>query len=525
MTAIKPNTYNEVPYPGYSYPQTHPDRLATLATLLGMKSAPVESCRVLELGCGNGGNLIPMAFELPKSEFFGIDLAANAIAIGESVIEALELKNIKLHPLDILEVNSNLGQFDYIITHGIYSWVPAVVREKMLTICKENLAPDGVAYISYKTYPGSRIGEMFRDIMLYRTQQFSDPRQRVDEAWSLINFLSESQPKSEVFRTLLKEQIDLMNEKGEQVLYHDDLSEVNTPFYFYQFIEDASKHGLQFLTEADFFEMQDSIYPPQIKDTLIKLSDGDCIVREQYLDFLKCRKFRQTLLCHEEIKLNRPPMPEDIRRFYIASQALPVSNEPDIRSRRIEEFVGPKGATMKTDYPLAKAAIFLLGKKWPRYSHFDELLRESHTLSGIDFNPEDIQRVALAMGEILLATYAAGLVALHVNSPKIVLDVSEHPVASKLVRMQLKQGNIVTNLYHVGLKIEDELTRHLLSLLDGTRDQAVLEEEMAVAIRSLASINQKNGEGALETDRTLKNLPTILKEKLVELARLALLVA
>lgn len=84
-----PESYDEVLYPGYAYRQTHPDRLATMATLFGMTPAPVEGCRVLELGCGEGGNLIPMAFGLPRSQFLGIDLAQRPIQKGQAMVEAL----------------------------------------------------------------------------------------------------------------------------------------------------------------------------------------------------------------------------------------------------------------------------------------------------------------------------------------------------------------------------------------------------------------------------------------------------
>ena len=72
-------SYEVMPYPSKFFLQTHPDRLATLATLFGMKSAPPERCRVLELGCGNGSNLVSHAFNLPEARFVGVDLAENHI--------------------------------------------------------------------------------------------------------------------------------------------------------------------------------------------------------------------------------------------------------------------------------------------------------------------------------------------------------------------------------------------------------------------------------------------------------------
>src|SRR6185436_9013135 len=119
-----PTPYDELPYPGSAFAQTHPDRLATIATLFGMAPAPVERCRVLELGCGDGGNLIPMAYTLPGSEFLGIDAGGRGIAIGQDRAVAVGLTNLRLQHLDMLDTAIQLGKFDYIVSHGVYSWVP-----------------------------------------------------------------------------------------------------------------------------------------------------------------------------------------------------------------------------------------------------------------------------------------------------------------------------------------------------------------------------------------------------------------
>ena len=79
---LPPDSYDDLPYPSLSYAQTHPDRLASMATLLGLEPAPVERCRVLDVGCAVGGNIIPMAYALPNSEFVGIDYSGRQIDIG-----------------------------------------------------------------------------------------------------------------------------------------------------------------------------------------------------------------------------------------------------------------------------------------------------------------------------------------------------------------------------------------------------------------------------------------------------------
>ena len=98
-----PTAYDNVPYPSAVYPQTHPDRLATIGHLFGLTPARVESARVLELGCGDGTNITAMALTLPQSQFCGLDLASAPIGKGKKVIAALNLANVRLEQMDLLE--------------------------------------------------------------------------------------------------------------------------------------------------------------------------------------------------------------------------------------------------------------------------------------------------------------------------------------------------------------------------------------------------------------------------------------
>ena len=154
MAALLETSYDRLPYEARSYPRTHPDRLATMATLVGMRPPPVPGCRVLELGCAAGGNLLPMASALPESTFVGIDLSARQVGEGQRLIEAFELRNVRLEVGTILEVDESWGVFDHIICQGVHSWVPTRVRDKILAVCAHHLTANAVAYISYNTHPG-----------------------------------------------------------------------------------------------------------------------------------------------------------------------------------------------------------------------------------------------------------------------------------------------------------------------------------------------------------------------------------
>ena len=128
---VGPTSYDSIPYESFPYAQTHPDRLATVARLFGMRAAPPARCTVLELGCAGGGNLIPMASELPGSRFLGVDLSSRQIEDGCRTIEALGVGNVELLHRSILDVDDDLGRFDYVICHGVYSWVPPEVQAKI----------------------------------------------------------------------------------------------------------------------------------------------------------------------------------------------------------------------------------------------------------------------------------------------------------------------------------------------------------------------------------------------------------
>jgi len=292
-------TYDEVPYGSHAFSQSHPDRMATIGRLFGLSPAAVDQCRVLELGCASGGNLIPMAFCLPQSEFVGVDLSGRQVEVGQKTIRDLGLKNVRIEHASILDVDDSYGTFDYVVCHGVYSWVPADVQDKILAIASANLTPRGVAYISYNTYPGWHMRGMLRHMMLYHVRQFKGTQQRIDQAKALIDFLARNVPtENNPYGLLLKSELGLIGRVADWYLFHDHLEEVNEPVYFHQFAERAGIHGLQYLGESDFGTMLTSKFPKEVAETLSKINKN-IVSTEQYMDFLRNRQFRQTLLCHK----------------------------------------------------------------------------------------------------------------------------------------------------------------------------------------------------------------------------------
>jgi methyltransferase-like protein/2-polyprenyl-3-methyl-5-hydroxy-6-metoxy-1,4-benzoquinol methylase len=466
--------YDEVRYTSGPFPQTHPDRLATLATWFGMQPAPVDRCRVLELGCGTGANLIPMALGLPESSFVGVDLASTAITDGQALATALGLDNIDLRTLDLREIPDDLGTFDYIIAHGLFSWVPHDVQEQVLALCAAHLAPMGVAYVSYNANPGCHVRTMLREMMLYHVRTISDPRQRIAQALDFAQFLGAALPDAD-YSAFLRVELEELFEWRREYVFHDDLAPHNEPLYFSEFMDRAERFELQYLAEANIFDMQDYGFPPAVREYLrtVEARRG-FLEKEQYLDFVKNRRFRQTVLCHAQTKLEREVAPAAVRQFLISSQATPESKTPDVSSRSVEVFNGPKGASMRTDEPLAKAAVVCLGQAWPRRVKLDELMSQAQVLSDSPCAPDDER----ALLEILQQAYLAGVVELHVHGPRMATSANQWPEASRLARLQARDGSLVTTLLHTTVLLEDEMARYALQLMDGSRDRDELAERL-----------------------------------------------
>ena len=451
MSAVSPavgSSYDAVPYESLPFAQTHPDRLATLAHLFGLTPPPLAHCRVLELGCAGGGNLIPMALAMPGAQFVGVDLSSVQVAQGQALIDALGLRNIRLLACSITDIDATLGRFDYIVTHGVYSWVPEPVQEKILAICAEQLSDHGVAYVSYNTLPGWHMRGMVRDLMRYHAMPFADPGQRVAQARGIVDFLAQWVPAQDnAYGLLLQRELQTLRSAPDYYVLHEHLEDINEPLYFHQFAQRAAQHGLQYLAEADVSSMLASNLPPEVSTTLAKISN-DVIRQEQFMDFLRNRSFRQTLLVRQGQPVNRTLTPGRVQALWIGASLQADSPAPDLAdlsTRREEVFRGAHGGLLKTPNPVTKAAMRVLAQHGPGTLAFDNLLAQALRLlhaappaaaaTTITAPALDAQAV---LASDLLQCHLAGLVELHAAPAPYAspTDLRPHflPCASPLVR-------------------------------------------------------------------------------------------
>jgi methyltransferase-like protein/SAM-dependent methyltransferase len=519
-------SYDIVPYDSHPFPQTHPDRLATIATLLGLEPIPVDRCRVLELGCAAGGNLLPMAQSLPGSFFVGVDLSSKQIADGQRVIRAVGLSNVELKHISILDITPDFGRFDYIICHGVFSWVPRAVQDHILAVAARHLTRNGIAYVSYNTYPGWHMRGMIRDMMLYHARQFSEPKVRVQQSRNLLDFLVRSVTgENTPFSLLLKSEVEVLRNSRDYYLFHEHLEECNEPIYFHQFVERAVAHGLRYLGEVELHVMVPGNYPPEIANVLQMLSP-DLIHMEQYMDFLRNRMFRQTLLCAPHCVPNYSLRPDRLMGFQVASAAQPVSDEPDVRSAAAEEFRTTSGVSLTSTDPVAKAAMVHLARVWPQTMPFEQLLTAACQRAEMPLKtPEQQAEAAERLGRCLLACYTSaspGLVELHLCPPKVCRTASERPAATPLARFQTNLGAQVANLRHELVNLS-EFGRHVVRHLDGNRDRAALLALLTKLVAEGQLAVMEHGQSVEDADRLGDILAKALDKELAQLGRHSLL--
>jgi SAM-dependent methyltransferase len=456
---------------------------------------------VLELGAGDGGNLIPMALALPGSTFVGLDLAAEPVARGRALAEVLGLENLTLAVADVQALPADLGTFDYVIAHGLYSWIPPTPRDALMAACAKHLAPRGVAYVSYNAYPGSYLRDMARDIMRFHVEGVEDPRERVAGARALMEVVVAANAGT-AYAGVLREHFERLLRHPDAALFHDDLADVNTPVYFHEFMAHAGRHGLQFLAEARLRDSTVPDVPEAVEQALAGLPD-DVVVREQYLDFVVNRMFRQTLLCHQDLVLRRTVGPEALAGTWLAA---PLVVEEPAGPGGPALFRGPGGAHAQPRSDTFATALQAIGDAWPAAVAYDALLAAA---------PQD-ERAALA--DALLEAHAAALVDVHHLPPAPAVRAGERPRAGELARRQAAAGApLVTTLRHSSVRIDDPLAAHLLTLLDGTRDRAAL----AAAVRAFAEGGGLEGTGV--DAPSAADLPAALDAALDRLARLSLL--
>jgi SAM-dependent methyltransferase len=468
------SSYDQVPYIFYSFPESQPRRLQAVAHLLGLQTPAPAQCRVLELGCAVGGNIVPMAYSLPKANLLGIDLVASQIETAKKFAAASGVKNLDLRAASITDVTPEWGKFDYIIAHGVFSWIPHDVAAKVLQICAEQLTPNGVAYISFNTYPGWHVRMWAREAMLFHADKIEDPIQKARAGRDFILALAQSPFAS----ALLKGEVEYLQGSPESYILHEYLEGINQPFYFGDFAARIAQQGLQYLGDA----LQNGIVAAenwQPFRSWMEANKDDLIRQEQYADFVRNRVFRRALICHGNLTIDRTQMLAQAETMYAAA-FLRQSDEGNGMSR----FEHSRGRLVTGAGPLHDALV-TISRRFPQAISMKEVIDGA---AG--------QQRATLLRE-LLNCWMNGMLELYVDPPAVLAQApSDKPRASLVARYLAAQNQAPINQRHGNIPV-DATQRRFIQLLDGTRTRDQLAAELGTARENIDQLIQFSVNAAL----------------------------
>lgn len=295
------SSYDDFLYISKAFPNTNINILSAKARIYGLDSAPIDGARVLELGSSCGGNIIPQALYYPEATFTGIDLSPVQVQHGNELIQSMGLTNVTLMEKNIMDIDDDFGTFDYIIVHGIWSWVPDMVKDKILSICNRNLSDRGIAYVSYNTYPGWKRLEQLRDIMLYSEKHahHDSLKDRTVYTKNVLKLIAETMKMDERARTQSNYKINNINrvvQSNDYYVGHEYLETINDPVYISQFVARAEQQGCTYIGDESLQRSFITWLDDAVVENINVLSQGNHVDKEQYYDYVYDTQFRMALL-------------------------------------------------------------------------------------------------------------------------------------------------------------------------------------------------------------------------------------
>lgn len=428
------NPYDELPYKSLPIEWTAPERLALASLLYGGPRTRTQSCRVLELGCGDGANLLPLAHYRSGCSFVGIDGADSQIAIARRRQADLGLRNVEFIAAEFCAADARLeGEFDYIVAHGVFSWISDEARDALLRLCSRRLRDGGLLYLNYNTLPGWSVRGMVRDFLIAQTAGAGDLLARARQAQAVAAQMAGSFElpvqfsAQQPYSRLIANEFEFVCEHDTSYVAHEYLSPFNRAYWRSEFLGLARAHGLEYVADADFSHASGRL-PPDLPSRLQSLRLTGRSV-EDTVDLLCYRQLHSPILCRGGLT-RRPPSSTEFGALSVAS-CLTLAAE-DAAAPNSFFTHPPSGFQVETRTPAMRQSLLRLQPLWPRGLPVQTLFSE----------------VAVAMDDLVLL-HRNGLIELRLADPA---ETDGHPFAS--TPLPADDGAYAVTPYHSRVAIE-----------------------------------------------------------------------
>lgn len=284
---------------GY-YREQEPDFLNLCAVMHGVAPIGLEKgFTYCELGCGQGMTVLIMASNYPQGRFYAIDFNPSHIARARRLAEEAGLTNITFLEKSFAEVDQNpslLPECDFIVLHGIFTWVSDENRQHIINICAHHLKSGGIVYNSYNAKPGWVMGEPIQKLVYEASKLFAgNSVTRLDKSVGLLGELENAEPRFfAINKEMIKKRLEALGAKDKHYLVHEYFHDGWRAFYFTEVAAYMAQAKLDFVGEAAVsapYVMR--LLQQKTRELLGKVPDKN--VRELFKDIIFNTMFRKDM--------------------------------------------------------------------------------------------------------------------------------------------------------------------------------------------------------------------------------------
>jgi len=436
------------------------------------RHSPLQGFHLTELGCGDGANLLPMAFYHPDSTFIGIDNAESGLSRARECAAQIGLHNIQFMQKDICEMEqAEIVQCDYIIAHGLYSWVSDDIREAILQFCRNGLSTTGLAFISYNAQPGWASRGLVRDILLRSASvQQAAIEDKASKAIEVASELLQAMPSRDyAYAVLLAEELERVRDGKPFYVYHEYLEEFNQGFWLRDFIERARQNNLNYVCDAQFSQWEGQV-PKELRRSLSQ-ADLDPVEQEETADLLCNRYFHASILCPSDelgdVPVESMSHPQILKQVSIASSLRADSDPFDLTEGVVELFTGSHGQEITLDASITKAAVVLLASQWPIGMQLNNLFQQTTRLLS-EHGHNVLEDAQSQLTEELIMLFESGVIDLRLQQPDYNRDLPEYPKLHALARYEIGHRDALSTPYHLPISLNDQFLE-VVRVMDGSK--------------------------------------------------------
>jgi 2-polyprenyl-3-methyl-5-hydroxy-6-metoxy-1,4-benzoquinol methylase/methyltransferase-like protein len=503
--------YDEVPYYSYPIALLDPSRLGAVAALWGHRPPAPETARILEIGCATGGHIIGLAARYPQATVNGLDVSEVQIETGRARISRLGLSNITLATQSVTELGAAEGPFDYIICHGVFSWVSDEVRNAILKSCKALLAENGMAAISFNVLPGWRLLQVIRDTAILHAGRFEKPAEKAAEMRALFEALSKMTQESSSYGSVWRKELSRMTPMPDFYLLHELLEDHNTPMTFTAFNAALDAHALHYLADANFQAGIPENAGPEKGALIRNLADGQRIMREQYADILTGRTFRTAIV------VGSPPVECEadahlhfLEGMQIVSPASTILRSDEKGAAILRYF---NDGELLIESPNVAQAIKAMLERRPSTTSLNEMLK-----------PQASEEERYAVLEGLKMLVCMGIVDASLVPTVCQNKPADNPLAWPLARSDAEAAEEFTcSMLQTPVKLTDR-SRFLLKLADGNKSLAEISERLLAVVTGGGAAIAENGTPITDVNRLRQIISKTVFEEFESFATSGLLI-